>query len=110
SSTRAELPMRTRIQSGFFGSSSVGNIFTGVRATLSAPRSFSPWTTFRGCTSTGLLMETTLLRGMTECARIIADGPAAPPANAAVPRGTDRGVDPAARAIACCAAPDNHRD
>ena len=36
----------TRIQSGFFGSSVVGMTFTGMRATLSAPRSFSPCTTF----------------------------------------------------------------
>ena len=32
----------TRIQSGFFGVSTVGMILIGIRATLSWPRSFSP--------------------------------------------------------------------
>ncbi len=38
----------TRIQSGLRGNSRVGITFTGMRATLSAPRSFSPGTTLRG--------------------------------------------------------------
>lgn len=46
-----ETGMRTRIQSGFFGSSSVGMIFTGIRATFSAPRSFTPTSTLPGLAS-----------------------------------------------------------
>ena len=38
----------TRIQSGFFRNSVVGIILTGIRDTLSAPRNFSPCTTFFG--------------------------------------------------------------
>ena len=52
-------PGRTRIQSGFFGSSSVGMIFTGIRATFSAPRSFTPTSTlppaFRTSSTTVLM-------------------------------------------------------
>src|SRR5471030_526119 len=44
-STSGETVMRTRIQSGFFGSSVVGMIFTGMRATFSAPRSLTPAST-----------------------------------------------------------------
>ncbi|MNI88785.1 hypothetical protein D3C73_1461160 [compost metagenome] len=40
--------MRTRIQSGLRGNSSVGMIFTGIRATLSAPRSLVPTSTLAG--------------------------------------------------------------
>ncbi len=50
-STSGETGMRTRIQSGFFGSSSVGMIFTGIRATFSAPRSFTPTSTLPGLAS-----------------------------------------------------------
>src|SRR5471032_1828145 len=45
-STSGETGIRTRIQSGFFGRSTVGMIFTGMRATFSAPRSFTPASTF----------------------------------------------------------------
>ncbi|MCY1298602.1 hypothetical protein D9M70_480960 [compost metagenome] len=37
--------MGTRIQSGLRGTSSVGMIFTGMRATFSAPRSLTPTST-----------------------------------------------------------------
>ncbi|MCY1491555.1 hypothetical protein D9M68_253430 [compost metagenome] len=47
-STSGDTGMRTRIQSGFFGSSSVGMIFTGMRATFSAPRNFTPTSTLAG--------------------------------------------------------------
>jgi len=46
--TSGELGTRTRIQSGLRGNSTVGMILTGMRATFSAPRSFSPCTTLRG--------------------------------------------------------------
>ncbi|KPW13673.1 Uncharacterized protein ALO42_05448 [Pseudomonas syringae pv. atrofaciens] len=45
-STSGETGMRTRIQSGFFGRSTVGMILTGMRATFSAPRSLTPASTF----------------------------------------------------------------
>ncbi|MNG06672.1 hypothetical protein D3C84_899280 [compost metagenome] len=51
-STSGDAGMRTRIQSGLRGSSSVGMILTGIRATLSAPRSLTPT-----CTVAGLLPD-----------------------------------------------------
>ncbi|MNR29561.1 hypothetical protein D3C85_1469550 [compost metagenome] len=40
--TSGDAGISTRIQSGLRGMSSVGMIFTGMRATFSAPRSFTP--------------------------------------------------------------------
>ncbi|MNE99048.1 hypothetical protein D3C80_1976630 [compost metagenome] len=40
--TSGEVAISTRIHSGLRGISSVGRIFTGIRATFSAPRSFTP--------------------------------------------------------------------
>ena len=45
--TSGEVAMGTRIHSGLRGISSVGRIFTGIRATFSAPRSFTP--VCKGC-------------------------------------------------------------
>src|SRR5690606_27614637 len=47
-STSGETGMRTRIQSGFFSTSSVGMILTGMRASFSAPRSLTPVSTLAG--------------------------------------------------------------
>ncbi|VVN45305.1 hypothetical protein PS673_05698 [Pseudomonas fluorescens] len=47
-STSGEIGMRTRIQSGLRGNSSVGMIFTGIRATFCAPRSLVPTSTLAG--------------------------------------------------------------
>ena len=47
-STFSLFPRETRIQSGLRGISTVGITLMGMRATLSAPRSFSPCTTFLG--------------------------------------------------------------
>ncbi|MDT4873956.1 hypothetical protein D3C80_1580130 [compost metagenome] len=43
--TSGDAGISTRIQSGLRGMSSVGMIFTGMRATFSAPRSFTPTST-----------------------------------------------------------------
>src|SRR5471030_1840225 len=47
-STSGETGIRTRIQSGLRGNSSVGIIFTGIRATFSAPRNLTPTSIFTG--------------------------------------------------------------
>ncbi|MCY1411612.1 hypothetical protein D9M71_270010 [compost metagenome] len=61
--TSGEVGISTRIQSGLRGTSSVGRIFTGIRATFSAPRSLTPASSGCGRVATVWVWFMIMLRG-----------------------------------------------